>query len=115
MKNEMAPEVRNANDLFDMIIRDQGLKNDAALSKALEVSRPVISKIRSGRAPFTDIMLIVVHESTGMSIKELKAVLRDGLPMKFRVPHPHQSADLHALVSRRDARLSPSASQYPEH
>lgn len=114
MKNEMAPEVRNANDLFDMIIRDQGLKNDAALSRALEVSRPVISKIRSGRAPFSDIMLIVIHESTGMSIRELKAVLRDGLPMKFRVLHPHRNADFHALVSHRDARLPQSASHYAE-
>lgn len=113
MKNAMATEVRNANDLFDMIIRDQGHKNDAALSRALEVSRPVISKIRSGRAPFTDIMLIVVHEATGMSIKELKTLLRDGLPMKFRMP-PHQSADFHVLVSRRDAHLSLSASQYAE-
>lgn len=113
MKNEMAPETRNANDLFDMIIRDQGLKNDVGLSKALEVSRPVISKIRSGRSPFSDIMLIVVHEATGMSIRELKAMLRDGLPMKFRMP-PRQTADFHVLVSPRDARSSLSASQYAE-
>jgi hypothetical protein len=49
-----------------------------------------------------------------MSIRELKAVLRDGLPMKFRAPHPHRNADFHALVSHRDARLPQAASQYAE-
>lgn len=85
MNIEMASATRNANELFDQIMREFDLKSDSALSRALEVSPSAISKIRSGSAAFTDNMLIVVHEATGMSIKELKAVLRDGLTTHFRV------------------------------
>lgn len=85
MRNEKAADVLHANDLLDKIVRDLGLRNDAALSRALEVSPSMICKIRSGTTPFTDLMLIIVHEATGLSIKELKAILRDGLPFHVQL------------------------------
>ena len=40
--------------LLATLISKLSLKNDAALSRALEVSPPVISKIRHRRLPVTD-------------------------------------------------------------
>jgi hypothetical protein len=39
------------NNLLDTLIKHLHLKNDAALSRALEVAPPVISKIRHRRLP----------------------------------------------------------------
>ncbi|MGK5031478.1 hypothetical protein [Janthinobacterium sp. MDT1-19] len=62
------------NDLLDAVMAKLGLKNDAALSRALEVAPPVISKIRHGRLPIGATILIRMHEVTDIAIRELKAI-----------------------------------------
>jgi len=47
--------------LLASLIGRLNLKNDAALSRALEVSPPVISKIRHRRLPVTASLLIRMH------------------------------------------------------
>jgi hypothetical protein len=64
------------------------LKNDAALSRALEVSPPVISKIRHRRLPVTGSLLIRMHEVTNLSIGELRNLLGDRRN-KFRISDKH--------------------------
>lgn len=64
------------------------LKNDAALSRALEVSPPVISKIRHRRLPVTGSLLIRMHEVTNLSIGELRSLLGDRRT-KFRISDKH--------------------------
>lgn len=51
------------------------LRNDAALSRALEVSPPVISKIRHKRSPLGASVLIRMHEVSGLSIRELHELM----------------------------------------
>lgn len=63
--------------LLDALIAQLHLKNDAALSRALEVAPPVISKIRHRRIPVGAWMLIRMHEVTGMSIQELRELMGD--------------------------------------
>lgn len=53
------------------------MKNDAALSRTLEVAPPVISKIRHRRLPVGASMLIRMHEVTDMSVAELRELLGD--------------------------------------
>jgi hypothetical protein len=53
------------------------LKNDAALSRMLEVAPPVISKIRHHRLPVGASLLIRMHEVTGMSIRDLRDLMGD--------------------------------------
>jgi hypothetical protein len=48
----------NPDNLLDSLIERLNLKNDAALSRALEVAPPVISKIRHRRLPVGASMLI---------------------------------------------------------
>ena len=50
------------NNLLDTLIKQLHLKNDAALSRALEVAPPVISKIRHRRLPVGAYGLIRMHQ-----------------------------------------------------
>lgn len=63
------------NQMLDYVIKTQGLKNDAALSRALAVAPPVISKIRHGRLPIGSGLLISIHELTDCPIRKLKGAL----------------------------------------
>ncbi|MDO8729484.1 MAG: hypothetical protein Q7K26_06445 [bacterium] len=72
------------NNLLDTLVKKLHLKNDAALSRALEVAPPVISKIRHRRLPVGASLLIRMHEISDLSIKELRALMGDRRD-KFRV------------------------------
>ena len=67
----------NPNQLLDMIHQKMQLKNDAALSRLLEVQPPVISKIRHRRLPVGASMLIRMHEVSDLSVAELRDLLGD--------------------------------------
>lgn len=72
------------NRLLDELILRLKLKNDAALSRLLEVAPPVISKIRHMRLPVGASLLVRMHEVSGLSIKELRTMMGDRRD-KFRV------------------------------
>ncbi|QAU33833.1 hypothetical protein [Janthinobacterium sp. 17J80-10] len=72
------------NHLLDSLIEKLRLKNDAALSRALEVAPPVISKIRHRRLPVGASLLIRMHEVSDLSIKELRLLMGDRRD-KFRI------------------------------
>ena len=70
-------ESYNPNHLLDILLGKMQLKNDAALSRMLEVAPPVISKIRHHRLPVGASLLIRMHEVTGMSIRDLRDLMGD--------------------------------------
>ncbi|HCY63369.1 MAG TPA: hypothetical protein DHV59_11180 [Oxalobacteraceae bacterium] len=70
-------ESYNPNHLLDFLLEKMALKNDAALSRKLEVAPPVISKIRHRRLPIGASLLIRMHEVTGMSIRDLRDLMGD--------------------------------------
>ena len=72
------------NHMLDSLISQLHLKNDAALSRALEVAAPVISKIRHRRLPVGASMLIRMHEISDVSIADLRALMGDRRE-KFRI------------------------------
>lgn len=65
----------NPNRVLDAIIDKLQLKNDAALSRALEVAPPVISKIRHNTLPIGATILIRMHEISDFSIRELRELM----------------------------------------
>lgn len=69
--------VYNPNHLLDTLLEKLQLKNDAALSRALEVAPPVISKIRHGKLQVGASVLIRMHEVTGMAIRDLRDLMGD--------------------------------------
>lgn len=80
----LAQEGYDPNRLLDAIIERMKLKNDAALSRMLEVAPPVISKIRHRRLPIGASMLIRMHETTDLTIRELRDLMGDRR-QKYRV------------------------------
>jgi hypothetical protein len=72
------------NKLLDALIEMLRLKNDAALSRSLEVAPPVISKIRHRRLPVGASLLIRMHEVSDLSIKDLRILMGDRRD-KFRI------------------------------
>ncbi|RJG06631.1 hypothetical protein D3870_11965 [Noviherbaspirillum cavernae] len=72
------------NHLLESLIQKLNLKNDAALSRALEVAPPLISKIRHRRLPVGASLLIRMHEVSDLSIKDLRELMGDRRA-KFRI------------------------------
>jgi hypothetical protein len=70
----------NPNPLLDSLLNQLHLKNDAALSRALKIGPPVISKIRNYHLPVGASMLIRMQEVSDMNIKELRALMGDNRP-----------------------------------
>jgi plasmid maintenance system antidote protein VapI len=85
MSNRLSDQVAyDPNNLLDSLIEKLHLKNDAALSRALEVAPPVISKIRHRRLPVGASLLIRMHEVSDLSIRELRILMGDRRE-KFRI------------------------------
>lgn len=64
-----------ANAFLDKVAGLLQLKNDAALSRKLEVAPPVISKIRHHRLAVGATLMIRIHELTDMPFRDMRAVL----------------------------------------
>lgn len=65
----------NPNYLLNAVLAHLKLKNDAALCRLLDINPPVISKIRHGKLSIGPLMLLRLHDKTGMSIAQLRALL----------------------------------------
>jgi plasmid maintenance system antidote protein VapI len=84
MSQDDATPTYDPNRLLDTMRERLHLKNDAALSRALEVHPPLISKIRHRRLPVSASLLVRMNELTGLSIRELRNVMGDRRK-KFRI------------------------------
>jgi hypothetical protein len=65
------------DQLLDNVRKHLGLKNDAALGRKLCVQAPVLSKVRHRRSPVSADLLISMHEESGLSIRDLRALMGD--------------------------------------
>ena len=74
---------KNVNRLLDCFMQELGCKNDAALSRALNVQPPVISKIRNGVLAPGAAFLIAGHEKTGVTFTEIRQILGVSPEYKF--------------------------------
>ncbi len=77
MPSKKLPEAANydPNKVLDALIVKLELKNDAALSRVLEVAPPVISKIRHQTLPIGATILLRMHEASNLSIRELRSLM----------------------------------------
>jgi len=74
------PEILNVDsydpdNLLNVLIEKLNLKNDAGLSRALEVAPPVISKIRNRRLPVGATMILRIHDKAGMQVNEIRQLM----------------------------------------
>jgi hypothetical protein len=81
------------NRLLDHLLERLHLKNDAALSRLLEVEAPTISKIRHFKLRVGAALLLRIHEVSGLDIEELRALMGDRRA-RFRISNQApQSSD----------------------
>ncbi|SNS33359.1 hypothetical protein SAMN06265795_102258 [Noviherbaspirillum humi] len=81
---EQVTSTYNPNRLLDALIERLKVGSDTGLSKKLKVAKNVINSMRLGTMPVGASMLMWMHEATGISMAELRALLGDRR-MKFRV------------------------------
>lgn len=74
-----SPTVPGVNQLLDNLMQRGGLKNDAALSRALEVAPPVVSKLRHGTLPLGASLILRMHDAFDIAIRDIRA-LAAGVP-----------------------------------
>lgn len=68
------PDKDFSGRLFDTLLNRYKLKNDAALARALDVSPPCISRIRHGKLPLGSSIMLNIHETFGMPVKEIRSL-----------------------------------------
>lgn len=61
--------------LFDHLLSKFDLKNDAALARRLSFAPPVISKVRHGTLEVSPNTILVIHETLGVPVKEIRQVM----------------------------------------
>ena len=74
--------------LLDFLKKEYLLKSDRALCDALDISPPVISRIRSGKTILSADIIIVIHEKTGMSIADIKQLIKENDNEKAATSNP---------------------------
>lgn len=90
MKHENQEESQYVPDrLLDELKKKLRLRNDAALSRVLDVAPPVISKIRKRRLGIGASLLIRMHEAANIDIKDLRALMGDRRE-KFKIIDPKE-------------------------
>ncbi|WP_151446058.1 helix-turn-helix domain-containing protein [Lacisediminimonas profundi] len=107
---DMRPNGYDPDNLLGSLIGRLRLKNDAALSRALEVAPPVISKIRHRRLPVGASLLIRMHEVSNLSIEELRELMGDRRG-KFRISDKQFKPKLAGPGARADAGSAMAAQQ----
>lgn len=63
--------------LLDTLTRLLGVKNDRQLAFRLKVQASQICKVRHRRASVAPSLLISMHEETGLSLRQLRALMGD--------------------------------------
>ena len=66
---------QNINDLLDRVIAGKRLKNDSALAALLEVTPPVISKLRHHRIEAGPSIVLALVELAGVPLADVRAVV----------------------------------------
>jgi transcriptional regulator with XRE-family HTH domain len=70
------PALKRKNmKLLDYLQKTYDIKNDRQLALKIGFSTPTLSKIRTGKYKVSADMIIAIHETFKMSIKDIKALL----------------------------------------
>lgn len=64
----------NINALLNRVINEKLLKNDAALSRLLEVAPPVVSKLRRGKLTVGPSIILTLVELGGIPLADIRAM-----------------------------------------
>lgn len=62
---------------LDWLKEEFNVKNDAQLSRDLEIAPPAVCKVRKGDMPVGASLILRIHEQYGVSVKKIRAQLAD--------------------------------------
>mgnify|MGYP001565880259 FL=1 len=71
----MATKIEDPNKLFDELIKQGGLKNDAALARSLNVAAPTISNMRACRLAVGPSLIVSIIEHFHMPLQRIRRLL----------------------------------------
>lgn len=74
MPNLLRKEEYDPRPALDAVIQDLGLKSDSGLARYLGVGAPLICRVRQKRAILNTNLLVRMHDATGRSLDELRAL-----------------------------------------
>ncbi len=63
--------------LVDQLINRLGVRTCSGLARRLAVSPSMISKVRNARSPVTAELLLLMHDASGIPIRELRSMMGD--------------------------------------
>lgn len=63
------------HDLFDFLMREAEIKNDAGLARALGVPHATVSKIRNRKSIVSSDLILKIHRLTGLSVETIDSML----------------------------------------
>lgn len=64
-------KILHPQPLFDEVIKDYKLKNDAALCKMLQLQPSLVSRMRTGALPVSDTVRVVIMRKCRWPLKRL--------------------------------------------
>ncbi|MRW89941.1 hypothetical protein GJ699_08095 [Duganella sp. FT80W] len=76
--------VYDPDQLFDRTIAHLKLRGDRELGRILQVTAPLLRKMRQHQFPVSGVVLLRIHEVTGISLPELRQLMGDRR-QKFRL------------------------------
>ena len=62
--------------LIDAVLDLTSAKNDAALCQLLDISPPIMSRIRSRRLNVSSNIILIIHEKTHMSVANIRKLIK---------------------------------------
>lgn len=71
----MQKQISDPNRLFDTIIKEAALKNDAELSRSIGTSASNISNMRAKRLQIGATIIVKIMDTYGLSLKRVRALL----------------------------------------
>lgn len=63
--------------LFDTVMKQQKCKNDAALSRVLEVDPGALSRMRNEKLKVGAVLILRIHKLTKISVEDIEAMIGD--------------------------------------
>lgn len=73
----VTPESYDPNLLVNALLSKMRLKRDNELAEQLDLDVKTIARIRENRLKISQSMLVLIAEATGLSVVELRKMLRD--------------------------------------
>lgn len=68
----MAHGTTHPHAVIDAVLGKYKIESDAALARTLKIAPTAISRVRSGTVPLGASMVLRLHETLGMPVKEIR-------------------------------------------